>query len=266
MVVDTDQDRPGGGQIRTLVRGLLLLELISESSEGATVTDLAERAGLDKGTASRLLATLRDTGWAYQAPEDRRYRLAGKALALSHDYTNRVDLRGLAMPLLAELRDVWDEAIHLGAVEGDEVVYVERLESRQVVRVVSIVGHRAPISCTAMGKAFLAALPRDLREARLRDLRLVRSTERSITDPDAFRAELSAIAERGYAVDDEENNDDVICVGVAVTDVTRRPIGTISISGPAFRMRGRLAEIGRSCAAAASSISAALGDSSKAVH
>src|SRR6478672_724122 len=88
---------------RTLLRGLTLLEMIGD------------------------------------APDDRRYRLAGKALALSHDYTNRVDLRALAMPLLSELRDQWDETVHLGVIEGNDVVYVERLAPSATVQVVSIV-------------------------------------------------------------------------------------------------------------------------------
>ena len=254
------------GTTRTLLRGLTLLEMISEARAGATVTDLAIGTGLDKGTVSRLLATLRAAGWANQSPEDRRYRLAGKALALSHDYTNRVDLRALAIPLLSELRDEWDETVHLGVIEGDDVVYVERLEPTAVVRVVSIVGQRTPVPRTAMGKAFLAALPADEREVRVKEMRLEASTDRTITDQDRLLADLERSARRGYAVDNRENASDVICVGSAVTDVTRRPIATISVSGPAYRMKDHITEIGKSCIVAARSISAALGDSTKRAH
>jgi DNA-binding IclR family transcriptional regulator len=251
------------GTTRTLLRGLTLLELISDARDGATVTDLAAAANLDKGTVSRLLGTLRDAGWAYQSPEDRRYHLAGKALALSHDYTNRVDLQELAVPLLSRLRDAWNETVHLGTIEGNEVVYVERLEPTAAVRVVSIVGQRMPIASTAMGRAFLAALPAEERERRAMEQELVYRTDHSITDYDAFLAELVKSARRGYAVDREENDPQVTCVGSAVTDVTGRPIATISVSGPSYRMRKLIAEIGTSCAEAAASISAALGDAAK---
>ncbi len=251
------------GTTRTLLRGLTLLESIAEARGGATVTDLAAQAGLDKGTVSRLLGTLRDAGWAYQSPQDRRYRLAGKALALSHDYSNRVDLRALAMPLLSRLRDEWNETVHLGVIEGSEVVYVERLEPTAAVRVVSIVGQRMPIASTAMGKAFLAALPREEMERRAGEQELVARSEHSITDPATFLADLVRSARRGYAVDREENGPEITCVGAAVTDVTRRPIATISVSGPTYRMRKQVAEVGRSCAEAAASISAALGDAGK---
>jgi DNA-binding IclR family transcriptional regulator len=251
------------GTTRTLLRGLTLLEMIGEAREGATVTDLAAGAGLDKGTVSRLLGTLRDAGWAYQSPDDRRYRLAGKALALSHDYTNRVDLRALAMPLLSELRDTWDETVHLGVIEGNEVVYVERLEPRATVQVVSIVGQRMPIASTAMGKAFLSALPPEEMERRAKEQDLVRRTEHSLTDPHAFVADLVKSGRRGYAVDREENDPEITCVGSAVTDVTGRPIATISVSGPSYRMKKRVADVGRACAEAAASISVALGDAGK---
>lgn len=251
------------GTTRTLLRGLTLLEMIGEQRDGATVTELAAASQLDKGTVSRLLSTLRDAGWAYQSPEDRRYRLAGKALALSHDYTNRVDLRALAMPLLAELRDEWNETVHLGVIEGNDVVYVERLAPSNTVQVVSIVGQRMPIPSTAMGKAFLSALPPEERERRASEQELTRRTEHSIVDHATFMADLLRSAERGYAVDREENDPETTCVGSAVTDVTGRPIATISVSGPTYRMSDQTDAVGRSCAVAARSISAALGDPDK---
>lgn len=251
------------GTTRTLLRGLTLLEMIGEARDGATVTDLAAGAGLDKGTVSRLLSTLREAGWAHQASDDRRYRLAGKALSLSHDYTNRVDLRALAMPLLSQLRDTWNETVHLGVIEGDEVVYVERLESKASVQVVSIVGQRMPIASTAMGKAFLSALPQVEMERRAHEVELVRKTSQSLTDPEEFLADLERSARRGYAVDREENDPETFCVGSAVTDVTGRPIATISVSGPSYRMKKHASEVGKSCAEAAASISKALGDASK---
>jgi DNA-binding IclR family transcriptional regulator len=251
------------GTTRTLLRGLTLLEMIGEARDGATVTELATGSGLDKGTVSRLLGTLRDAGWAYQSPEDRRYRLAGKALALSHDYTNRVDLRALAMPLLSELRDAWNETVHLGVIEGDMVVYVERLAPTASVQVVSIVGQRMSVANTAMGKAFLSALPADEQERRVLELELTPRTEHSIVDHAAFLADVRASAERGYAVDHEENDLETVCVGSAVTDVTGRPIATISVSGPSYRMAPRVEQVGAACAAAAASISAELGDATR---
>lgn len=258
-----NEENGGRSTTRTLLRGLTLLEMIGDARDGATVTELAAGSGLDKGTVSRLLGTLRDAGWANQSPDDRRYRLAGKALALSHDYTNRVDLRALAMPLLSKLRDDWDETVHLGVIEGQEVVYVERLEPQATVRVMSIIGQRMPIASTAMGKAFLSMLPDEERARRAAELELVRRTDRSITDHAEFLADLVKSAKRGYAVDREENDAEIICVGSAVTDVTGRPTATISVSGPSYRMKRRVSEVGEACAEAAASISRALGDATK---
>lgn len=259
----TEQGEGPRGTTRTLLRGLTLLEMIGDARDGATVTELAAGSELDKGTVSRLLSTLREAGWANQSPDDRRYRLAGKALALSHDYTNRVELRTLAMPLLARLRDEWNETVHLGVIEGNEVVYVEKLAPTQNVQVVSIVGQRMPLASTAMGKAYLSSLPVEEMNRRAKEQELVQRTEHSIIRPEDFVADLVTSAGRGYAVDAQENDIETTCVGSAVTDVTGRPIATISVSGPTYRMTGRVDEIGRSCAVVAASISTALGDATK---
>ena len=116
-----------------------------------------------------------------------------------------------------------------------------------------------PIASTAMGKAFLSAMPVEERTRRMKGLRLVMRTDETITNPADFLADLAASAERGYAVDHEENDAEITCVGSAVTDVTGRPIATISVSGPSYRMNSQVDAVGASCAAAAASISTALG-------
>jgi DNA-binding IclR family transcriptional regulator len=167
------------------------------------------------------------------------------------------------MPLLSGLRDQWNETVHLGVIEGNDVVYVERLAPSATVQVVSIVGQRMPIPSTAMGKAFLAALPAEERERRAGEQELVRRTAHSIVDHARFVADLILSEDRGYAIDQEENDPEITCVGSAVTDVTGRPIATISVSGPSYRMNKQVDAVGRSSAAAAKSISAALGDPDK---
>lgn len=248
-----------GRTTRTLVRGLTLLELISNGTGGVTVTELSARSGLDKGTVSRLLATLRDAGWAHQSDDDRRYRLAGKALALANGSHNQVDLQSIATPALAHLRDEWDEAVHLGRIEGGDVVYVARLEPTSAVRVVSFVGQRVPMHSSAMGRAFLAALPDQQMVRTVQGLRLAQRTPRTITSRPALVKELRACTERGFAIDNEEDNLEVICIGSAITDATGQPVAAISVSGPAYRMRSRIDRIGEACVKVAASISAQLG-------
>jgi len=241
---------------RTLVRGLQLLELIGAARDGATVTELAAETKLDKGTVSRLLATIRSAGWAVQSPADRKYRLAGKALLLSHDTTNHVDVRVLARAELEKLRERWNETVNLGIVEGHDVVYIDVLYSTAAVRVMSVIGQRMPLTRTALGQTFMSRLP----EAEAQQLiAVLREAPTSATERSRLLAELAACRERGYAIDDELNQPEVVCVGSAICDVSGRPVATLSVSGPAYRMRSRVAEIGDSCRAAAGAVSASLG-------
>lgn len=242
---------------RTLARGLHLLELIGEAREGATVTELAAVSGLDKGTVSRLLATIRSAGWAVQSPTDRRYRLAGKALSLSHDNGNHVDVRVLARTQLNKLRERWNETVNLGIIEGHDVVYIEVVHSTAAVRVMSaFIGQRMPLTTTALGQAFLSRLP----DSELKQLiPVLPGTPNSPQQLAKIMSDLEATRQRGYAVDDELNQPEVVCVGAAVVDVGSIPVATLSVTGPAYRMRPRIAEIGASCVAAATAVSEALG-------
>ncbi len=247
------------GLTRTLARGLTLLQLISEAHDGASVSALSLATGLDKGTTSRLLATLRDSGWASQDAEDRKYRLAGRALSLAHSQSNRVDLRSLATPTLAALRDTWNETVNLGTTDGRDVLYLDTLPSASAVRAVVVIGQRLPITTTALGRAHIAAVPVADRAEWIKDLPLPRRTAGTTTSIVELLAELDCTVQRGYAVDDEESNEDMICVGAAVRDTSGRAIAAISISGPSFRMKPRLQDIGRDCANSAHAISEALG-------
>jgi DNA-binding IclR family transcriptional regulator len=241
---------------RTLVRGLLLLELIGQARDGATLTELAAAAELDKGTVARLLATLRTAGWAVQSPADRRYRLAGKALSLSHDTSNHADVRLLARAHLAKLRERWNETVNLGIIEGHHVVYIEVVHSTATVRVMSWIGQRNVLTSTALGRAFLSRIPADELQQLIS---LLPDTPKSASAQAELLEEIEVCRERGYAIDDEANEPEVLCVGSAIADVSGSPIAALSVSGPAYRMRPHVTEIGVSCVAAANAISTALG-------
>ena len=247
---------PSRATIRTLARGLRLLELMGDAFDGATVTQLSARAGLDKATVSRLLATIREAGWAVQSPTDRRYRLAGKALALSHDRSNHVDVRVLAQAQLARLRERWNETVNLAIVEGGDVLYIDVDYSTAPVRVMSTIGQRMPLTKTALGQTFLSRMTGDELRALLAALE---DAPKTAGELDAFMAELAACQERGYAIDDELGTPEVVCVGAPIIDVSGSPIASLSVTGPAYRMRPLIDDIGRSCIAAAAAVSAALG-------
>jgi len=239
---------------RTLVRGLNLLELIARSNDGAALSELAAAAALDKATTLRLLGTLRELGWARQDPSDRRYRLTGKMAHLSQIHGHALSIQALARPHLTTLRDEVNETVHLGVIRDDAVVYIEKLEASNSIRLVSTVGQEMPVLTTALGRAILSALPEGERAARIRALPRPKRTPQTM-DKKQLLHELVASAERGYAIDHEENELGVTCVGAPLLDSTRSPAAAISISGPTFRLAARLELLGRACSEAAAAIS-----------
>jgi IclR family transcriptional regulator, KDG regulon repressor len=239
---------------RTLVRGLNLLELIARSNEGLALSELAAGASLDKATTLRLIGTLREAGWVRQDPSDRRYRVTGKMAHLSQIRGDGLSIQVLARPHLTRLRDEVNETVHLGVIRDDAVVYIEKLESSNSIRLVSTVGQEMPILTTALGRAILSALPEPERAVRIGALPLTKRTPQTM-DKKQLLPELVASAERGYAIDHEENELGVTCVGAPLFDSTGAPAAAISISGPTFRVAARLDLIGRACSDTAAAIS-----------
>lgn len=242
---------------RTLVRGLALLELVAAAPDGAAVSDLAVRTGLDKGTTSRLLATLRDQGYVRQRATDRRYLLTSRLLRMSQAYLTQLDIREVARPHLLALRDQAHETIHLAVREGERVVYVDQLEPDRSVRHTFAVGQALPLHVTAMGRAILARMPASEREELSRRLGDDHAHDHLVADLDRWRDEVRDAARRGWATVDR--GDDVTRVAAAIVDATATPVGAVTISGPSYRMATHRDEHGAQCATTATAVSHELG-------
>ncbi len=141
-----------------------------------------------------------------------------------------------ARPVMENLVDACNETTYVGIVRENYVVYLDVVEAKQTVRVVSRVGARLPIYCTALGKAQLAYESEDEIERLLPAKELKRYTENTITEFPKLMEHLRKVAEQGYAVDNMEFEADVKCVAVPIRDYTRRVVGGISVSGPASRL------------------------------
>jgi DNA-binding IclR family transcriptional regulator len=244
---------------RTLLRGLEVLEVLAASSEPLGPTSIAQAVGLDKATISRLLFTLCEAGYARQEGNG-SYRLTGKILQLGSGVSLDPELREIARPHLVELRDVTDETVHLGVRDGNHVVYIDKIEGSHPVRLVSAVGQVMPLHTTALGKSALAWMDDDEREPLLSQLELVRRTEHSIGTLEELGDELERTRERGFSIDDRENEDHAVCVGAPIFDAHQRVVGMISVSGPSYRISERVDELGEHCRKASEAISGDLND------
>lgn len=229
----------------TVVRGLAVLEALANTEgEGAGLTDVSAKVGLDKATTARLLNTLCATGFAYQDPETRKYRLTAKILALGAAYRNSIHLPNHAARHLSALREATGETVHLGILEMDHIVYIAKLESTRPVQIASAIGQTMPVHTTALGKAILSVIPPARLSSLLEGVGLPARTDRSITSVEGLHRELEATRERGYSIDDRENEETIICVGAAIVDTAGEVHGAISVSGPSYRMEDKVSEYG----------------------
>ena len=217
-------------EIQSLARGLKILDILSQAQDGVSITELAEKLGVDKASASRLVATLASYGYAEKDEQTRRYHLGSQVVSLSRSLLSRLPLREAAKPYLRQLMERTGECAHLAVPAQGKVLYIDQVESPATLRVNAQVGTMNPLHCTALGKALLAF--GDLEQPAT----LESYTVKTINDPQRLCENLELIRAQGYAVDDEEFDPGVRCIAVAVHDFRGKVAGSIGISGPATRV------------------------------
>lgn len=223
-----------GHSIQSVDRALFLLETIAEAGGEATLTELANRTGLNISTCHHLLATLIRRGFATKVTGRRLYALGARIFYLGHACL-QVDLPRRAQPYLEAINQATGETVHLAALQGDSVVTLSVREARHAVRVdTGKVGKVEAPHATSVGKAILAWLPED-EIRRMLAGGLKSFTEKTITDLPALLESLRVVRRNGYAIDREEYLPGVICVGAAIRDQAGTVIGAISASTPTMR-------------------------------
>ncbi|WP_327089983.1 IclR family transcriptional regulator [Nonomuraea sp. NBC_01738] len=241
-------------QSASLRRALVVLEHVRDHG-GLTLTQLADAVGLTKSTVLRLAAPLVETGLLERDGKSGAYRLGHGSLRLGQAYLASLDLRAVAAGESRRLLEEFGETVHLVVHEPPHVVYIDKLENTANVRMASRIGSRAPLHSTGVGKAILAWQPQDAIPAELPAV-----TGHTITDPVRLAADLARVRQRGYAVDDRENEPEVRCVAAPIFDHTDTVHAAISVAGLTSRVTAaRVRELGPAVAAAAARISRKLG-------
>lgn len=219
--------------VQAVQRTLKLLdELGNAGAHGASLADLARAAGLSEATAMRYLATLDAGDFAERDATNGRYRLGLGVLVLGERALGDVDPRPLVLPYMEQLRTAYGQTINLAAFREDRIVLIEVLEGIRSIRSGARVGEEDALHSTALGKAILALLPRERALELLRSRGMAPATDRTITSLDQMEPELDRVAGLGYAIDDEEGEAGLRCVGVAIRDRRGRPAYGLSISAP----------------------------------
>jgi DNA-binding IclR family transcriptional regulator len=220
--------------IRSLAKGIRVLELLAEK-QALTVSEVARHLNINRAGSHRFLATLRELGYV-EKEEDGRYRLTFRVLELGMKVANRFEIHRLVRPYLQELSLAFNETVNLGHFDGRDVLHLDKIDSKEILRMDSPIGSRAPAYCTALGKAVLAFLPMEELEDYLKRVRCKPHGPNTITSRRGLRSEIRDIRRRGYAVDNEELASGLRCVGAPVFDHTGCARYAISVSGPSFRL------------------------------
>jgi IclR family acetate operon transcriptional repressor len=231
-------NRPRGGGVQSVERAFELLETMAAAGGMVGLSKLAQESGLALPTIHRLVRTLVDLGYARQEPS-RQYSLGPRLIRLGESASHL--LGTWSRPYLTRLVDAVGESANLAMLDGDQVVYVAQVQSRQSMRMFTEVGRRVHPHCTAVGKAMLAGRPAGDVRALLDRTGMPAHTEQTITEPGPFAEELERIRDQGYAMDDGEQEIGVRCVAVPVIG-TPNPLA-ISVSGPAPRMTPGVIEV-----------------------
>ena len=242
-------------RVQSLDRALDILEALAGAGRGIGIVDLSARVGLHASTVHRLLATLVARGYARQSPRSQRYSLGTRVLQLGRSFHDRSDLRQEAHRYLQQLTEKSGETANLVMRDDDEVVYIDQVQSPHLVRMFAEIGRRVPLHSTAGGKAIYFWDPA---ECTLGDEGSANS--HTITSQEDLELALAEVRRCGFAIDDQEQEEGVRCVGGPVRDQTGDVVAALSLSGPTTRMtRSRIAELGPLVVTVCGDLSAALG-------
>jgi len=222
--------------IKVLDKTFSILDILLQHGSSMYMTEISKKLDLYPSTTHRILDTLKHWGYIEQDPHTQKYQLGLKALELGMAKLHQMDLAREATPYLKELVKQCNETVHLGVLEGGEVLYLAKEESSQTIRMISYVGRRAPLHCTALGKVLLTYLSIEERKKILGEKVLPRLTENTITDKMELEKELGKVREQGFALDREENEKDVRCVAAPIRNYQGEVIAALSISSPIFRI------------------------------
>ena len=220
--------------LQSIIRAFRIAEMLAKEGE-LGVTEIDALLGIDKSTAYRILATLREIGYVRQNPVNSKYSNTPKFSLLGGTGADMQQIRELAWPVLRSLSDRVGEAVNLGCLDGADIVYVERIQCDEMIQVNLPVGQRMPAYCSALGKAILAHMPRETVRKLFSGTSFVQFTERTVKSLEMLLAELEIIRANRFARDMEESHKGLSCLAAPVFLASGKVAAGISVSFPTFR-------------------------------
>jgi len=218
--------------INSILRACNILRCFSGKKGHFKVSEVARLLHLDRSTTYRILLTLERGGFLEKDAKTGEYSLGVAAFEVGNAYLGRADFIQISKPVMSHLAVEVQETVHLAILSGTEILYVDKVDSPRTLGVMSKVGQRGPVYCTALGKVLLAFLPDDERSKILGQIQLKPLTQNTITSKKGFTEELKEVRRLGYARDHREIEEDVECLAAPIRNHLGDVIASISISGP----------------------------------
>ncbi|MEA2066882.1 MAG: IclR family transcriptional regulator [Thermotogota bacterium] len=228
--------------MQAIERIIKIFDSFSLDKPELTLKELTDKTGLHKSTVYRIAEALNRVNILSKDNKISKYRIGIKLFELGSLYLETLELRELAFPEIEKLSKYTEESIHMGVLDGNEVTSIEGMGSSHNLQAKLWIGKRSPIYCTSVGKAILAFLPDKEQEEILSSIELKRYTKNTITDKKEFEKELERIKKQGFALDNEEHDEGIMCVGAPIFNNKGKVVASISISGPKIRMKGQKLE------------------------
>jgi DNA-binding IclR family transcriptional regulator len=217
--------------VPSLERAMTLLELLSRSSKGMRLGDLARNLGLAKSSTHCLLLTLERCGYLERNEQTHRYMFGLKFFSLANLSISKIKVREVAAPFLQHLANTSHMTAHLAILEQGEVVIIEKVDAAGLLKLATWIGKRMEMHCTGVGKAAVAYLPEEELDRLIRKHGLPRHNENTVTSAQKLKLQIAEIQKVGYSVDCEEDEVGLCCIGAPVFDHTGKVIGAISLAG-----------------------------------
>jgi len=247
-------------RIHVIDRAAEILDCFGFDHQELSVSEIGAKTGLHRSTAHRILMALEYNDLIKQNPSTGKYHLGIKLFKLGHQAVSQLNLREICRPFLSRLMNDTKETIHLAVLDDDQVLYLDKVEGPHALRMPSRVGRYIPTYCTSLGKAMLSCLDDQEVKSILRRQTLKPHTENTVKNINQLLADLRSVRKRGYAVDNEEIEIGLRCVGAPLRDYTGGMVGAISVAAPSARLSEKNTPvIGRMVIAIAAEISEQLG-------
>jgi len=223
--------------IKSIVKAVNIINLLAGEGESMSLAHMASELNMSKSTLHGILSTLVDVRFLAQDQETGQYRLGVRLFQIGSQMSSMWNERKIAYPYIQQIVAEVGETVHMAVLDDYEVLYINKQESTNSIRIVTDIGAKLPAYCTGLGKVLLSGLSKQEFQQMLRKKELKSHTSYTITDPNVLWKELETIRSCGYAEDDQEYIEGLRCVAAPILNCEGTIVAALSISGPVSRMQ-----------------------------